>query len=651
VNFFEHQERARKNTARLLVFYALAVALLCGALYLVVAAAANLAEMGAFLRDPERYSGAEWVPRWWRPMLLGQVCFGTTALVGGAAAWKIHALRSGGISVASELGGRWVPPETRVPEERRLLNVVEEIAIASGVPVPAVFVLPAQDGINAFAAGNTPSDAAIAVTAGALRLLDRDQLQGIVAHEFSHITNGDMRMSLRMIGLLYGFLMISGAGRALLHGGGRANRHPAFVALALGLSILGWIGVALGRLVKAAVSRQREYLADAAAVQFTRSTGLARALRAIGGLPLGSRVSSAAAEEMSHLFFADALGFWARGVFDTHPPLHERIKRIDPTFDGTYPRVSLPEAPAHPVDARPLVSGAAPLAPPVAMAMRPEAVLAGVGNPTAAHFELGAQIIALVPAALRDAVRDPLSAIAVLYGLLLHRDEALRGRQIDELRRHCNPTLLAETERFLPGLVALDPRARLPLADLAIPAIRRLSPRQYHQMLAQARLLADLREPPAVFAYALQRILRRRVEPAILLSRPRTTQYYSAKPLRGDLGVLLSALAHVARADTASAFAAGVAALPPHAREVKLVRAEECTFAAVDRALERLAQAGGMLRERFLDACARCALADATVTVEEAELLRAVAEALECPLPPFLPPAAEDEATASRARA
>ena len=191
MNFFEQQERAKSNTARLLFIYALAIALLCGVLYLVLAAATNFAEMSAFFRDPQRFADAEWVPRWWRPMLLAQVTFGTAGLVGGAAAWKIHALRSGGISVASDLGGRWVPPETRVPEERRLLNVVEEIAIASGVPVPAVFVLPAQDGINAFAAGNTPSDAAIAVTAGALRLLDRDQLQGVVAHEFSHILNGD----------------------------------------------------------------------------------------------------------------------------------------------------------------------------------------------------------------------------------------------------------------------------------------------------------------------------------------------------------------------------------------------------------------------------------------------------------------------------
>jgi len=635
MDFFEHQERARRQSARLIAFYAVAVALLIGAMCLLLAAAANIVESWEFFRHPARFAGADWSPRWWRPMLFAKVAAGTAALLGGAAAWKIHSLGSGGISVASSLGGRWVPPETALPEERRLLNVVEEIAIASGVPVPAVFVLEGQDGINAFAAGNTPSDAAIAVTAGTLRLLDREQLQGVIAHEFSHILNGDMRLSLRMIGLLYGFLMIANAGRALL-GGGRRMRHPAFIALALGLAVLGWIGLVLGRLVKAALSRQREYLADAAAVQFTRSTGLARALAVIGGYLPGSRVNTWAAEEMSHLFFANALGWWAGGMFATHPPLHDRIRRIDPSFDGKFPRVSLPEVHPPPPDARPLVPpGVAPLA--SNLELRPEDVLARVGRPTAEHLGYGADLVALVDPQLREIVREPLGAIAVLYDLLLHDHDAVRARQLDALRAHANPTLLAEVERFLPQVHGLDPRARLPLADLALPALRRLSPRQYDQVLGQIRVLAETREPPAVFAYALQRMLRRRVEPAVVLRRPRATQFYSAKPLLRDVEVLLSSLAHVARVDTGLAFTAGRAALPPHARAIDLLSSERCTFEAVDRALERLAQAGGMLRRQFLEACARCALANNIVTVAEAELLRAVAEALECPLPPFLP--------------
>lgn len=635
MDFFEHQERARRNTARLAAFYAIAVALLIGAMYLLLAAAANMVESWEFFKNPARFAGVDWSPRWWRPDLFLKVAVGTAGILGGAAAWKIHSLGDGGISVALSLGGRWVPPETTSLEERRLLNVVQEIAIASGVPIPAVFVLEGQEGINAFAAGNTPSDAAIAVTAGTLRLLDREQLQGVIAHEFSHILNGDMRLSLRMIGLLFGFLMIANAGRAMFQGG-RRMRHPAFLALAMGLAVLGWIGLVLGRLVKAALSRQREYLADAAAVQFTRGTGLARALAVIGGYSPGSRVNTWAAEEMSHLFFANALGWWSGGMFATHPALHDRIRRIDPSFDGKFPRVTAPDVHPGPQDARSLVPPkAAPLA--AIVELRPQDVLASVGRPTAEHLDHGADLVALVDPALREAVREPLGAIAVLYDLLLHDDAVLSARQLDALREHGHPTMLSEVERFLPLVRALDPRARLPLADLALPALRRLSPRQYDQMLGQIRILAETREPPAVFAYALQRMLRRRVEPAVVLRRPRATQFYSAKPLLRDVEVLLSSLAHVARVDTGTAFAAGCAALPPAARDIGLLPAEQCTFEAVDRALERLAQAGGMLRRHFLEACVRCALADNIVTLEEAELLRAVAEALECPLPPFLP--------------
>jgi Zn-dependent protease with chaperone function len=641
MDFFEHQERARRNTARLLIVFAVAVALLACAMYALIAAATNMAEAYAFMRDPIGFSGTPWEARWWRPMLFAQVAAGTAGVLGAATVWKIHSLGDGGISVASNLGGRWVPPETTVAEERRLLNVVEEIAIASGVPVPAVFVLEAEDGINAFAAGNTPSDAAIAVTAGALRLLDREQLQGVIAHEFSHILNGDMRMSLRLIGLLYGFLLLSNAGRALFQGGGRRARHPAFLALALGLVVLGWIGLILGRIVKAAVSRQREYLADAAAVQFTRSTGLARALAAIGGYTTGSRVRTWAAEEMSHLFFANALGWWAGGLFATHPPLHDRIRRIDPSFDGTFPRVRLPETPETPetpgphADTRPLVPAAPALAP--TMDLRPEQVMAGVGSPTPEHLAQGAEIVACVDPALREAVREPLGALGVLYGLLLADDETGRAAQLDALRSRGSTQLAAEVERTLAAVGSLDARARLPLADLTLPALRRLSADQYAAMVADFAVLGEAHQPPAMFAYALQRMLRRRVEPAIVMRRPRATQFYSAKPLLRDIEVLLSALAHVARADTEQAFAAGVAALPPHARAVRLLPAERCTFAAVDRALDRIAQAGGMLRKQLLEACARCALANNIVTVAEAELLRAVAEAIECPLPPFLP--------------
>src|SRR5690606_28971990 len=252
--------------------------------------------------------------------------------------------RQGGSVVAGLLGGLPVNPATDDPDERRLVNVVEEMAIASGVPVPAIYVLPGEESINAFAAGYGVHDAAVAVTRGALKHLTRDELQGVIAHEFSHILNGDMRLNIRLIGLLHGLLLLALIGRVLLRSGGRSRGRrkekggSVQVALiGLGLVLLGYIGVFFGKLIKAAASRQREYLADAAAVQFTRNPeGIAGALKKIGALGAGSRIVHPRAEELSHLYFASGLRSSFAGLFATHPPLVERIRRIDPSFSGDF---------------------------------------------------------------------------------------------------------------------------------------------------------------------------------------------------------------------------------------------------------------------------------------------------------------------------
>ena len=240
------------------------------------------------------------------------------------------------------LGGRLVNPAQPDPDERKLLNVVEEMAIASGIPVPQVYVLPEEKGINAFAAGHSTSDAVVAVTQGALRLLTRDELQGVIGHEFSHILNGDMRLNLRLMGLIFGILCLAVIGRVLLHvrGGGK-DKNP-LPLLGLVLVLMGWVGVFFGRLIQAAVSRQREFLADASAVQFTRNpAGLAGALKKIGGLSYGSKLKNAHAGEASHMFFGNGMGGSFLGLMETHPPLAERILALEPDFDGEFPRTVL----------------------------------------------------------------------------------------------------------------------------------------------------------------------------------------------------------------------------------------------------------------------------------------------------------------------
>jgi Zn-dependent protease with chaperone function len=327
MNFFEHQDRARRNTKWLVVYFIAAVALMIAAIYAVFAA--------AFLRGGGSF---------WHTELFAGVALGTVFVILCGSLTKTLALRQGGSAVASMLGGRPINTNTTDPDERKLLNVVEEVAIASGISVPTVYLLPEEEGINAFAAGRSPADAVIGVTRGCMTLLTREELQGVIAHEFSHVLNGDMRLNVRLIGLVFGIFCLSQIGRILIRtsgrrsGGSKKGGNP-LPLIGIALMIIGAIGVFFGRLIKSAVSRQREFLADAAAVQFTRNpAGLAGALKKIGGLLHGSRIDNAHAEEASHLFFSNALASSWSSLMATHPPLAERIKRLDPSSMGASKR-------------------------------------------------------------------------------------------------------------------------------------------------------------------------------------------------------------------------------------------------------------------------------------------------------------------------
>ena len=329
MDFFERQDKARRNTKFLVFYFLLAVVFLILAVYAAIA----LIFTGVELKNSASESSVRLVAD---PTLFFWTALGTLAVISIGSVSKTLALARGGSAVAELLDGRLVNSNTTDASERKLLNVVEEMAIASGVPVPQVYVMDDEAGINAFAAGHSASDAAISVTRGCMTMLSRDELQGVIAHEFSHILNGDMRLNLRLIGLIFGILCLTIIGRVLIQTRGRKNPLPL---LGLALIIIGWVGVVFGRLIQAAVSRQREVLADASAVQFTRNpAGLAGALKKIGGLADGSRLKSPHAEEASHLFFADGLSKSFFG-FATHPPLIERIRALDPSFDGNFPSV------------------------------------------------------------------------------------------------------------------------------------------------------------------------------------------------------------------------------------------------------------------------------------------------------------------------
>ncbi|HET8645656.1 MAG TPA: M48 family metallopeptidase, partial [Vicinamibacteria bacterium] len=305
MNFFESQDSARRRTRHLVFLFVLAVAAIVVSVWAAVGIAAQAAAAKMETELP-------WNP--WALESLGWVAAVTLVIVLTGSLYKTFALRSGGPAVARLLGARPLNPNTDDLKERRLMNVVEEMAIASGMAVPSVYVLDGEKGINAFAAGFAPADTVVAVTRGTLDYLSRDELQGVIGHELSHALNGDTRIKLKLMGVLHGILVIAILGRILVRvtsDTGRSRSRdskgdPRIVIILFGLALLaiGYVGVFFGRLIKAAVSRQRELLADAAAVQFTRNpSGIAGALKKIGALAAGSKVENARAEEASHLFF------------------------------------------------------------------------------------------------------------------------------------------------------------------------------------------------------------------------------------------------------------------------------------------------------------------------------------------------------------
>lgn len=336
MDFFAHQEQARKHTKVLVIYFVIAVLCIIASVYI----ASLLIFFSTHANQAPGVPPAEFVL--WDPRLFLYVVLGTLGVVSIGSLYKTAALAKGGSAVAESLGGRLVNPDTSDPDERKLRNVIEEMAIAAGVPVPKIYVLDDEKTINAFAAGHTPDDAAIGVTRGCMTLLSREELQGVLGHEFSHILNGDMRLNLRVMGVIFGILCLAVIGRVLIYsrGGGRGRNPMMFLGLAL--IVIGAIGMFFGRLIQAALSRQREFLADASSVQFTRNpAGLSGALQKIGGV--GSQVESAHAGEASHMFFENGMGKPFLGALATHPPLDERIRAIDPGWDGEFKQTSVKE--------------------------------------------------------------------------------------------------------------------------------------------------------------------------------------------------------------------------------------------------------------------------------------------------------------------
>jgi len=649
-DFFDRQDHARRQTRKLVILLVLSVLAIILAIYLVLALA-----IGEAAADPYTPASADW---WWNPLLLLWVAVGTSAVIALGSLYKVAELSSGGEAIAAMLGGRAVNPQTTDLAERQLLNVVEEMALASGVPVPPVYVLDHEAAINAFAAGHEPGDAVVAVSAGCLQYLNREELQGVVGHEFSHILNGDMRLNLRLIGIVYGIMVLAiigyylmrsarliSAGSSRKEGNGLA---AAAVLFGLLLLVLGYLGVFFGRLIKSAVSRQREFLADASAVQFTRYPGgIAGALKKIGGLDAGSRIRDAHAEEISHMFFGDAFAGSFFNLFATHPPLADRIRALEPGFDGRFPKVRPETIPA----VEPPVRSVGPAVrepstyrgpmpgmtvPAATMALSGNQVTQQVGQFGQEHLRRAVEVREAIRRPLLDAAHEPSLAPAVIYTLLLSRDdEAARSRQLQLLEAQAEPASWRQVQQLMAAMGDLPLEARLPLVDLAIPALKRSSSQQYERFhqLVDALVAADGRLD--VFEYCLRTLLYSYLDVHFGRKKPATIRYRTAAAVARPATLLLSTLAYAGQSDPAHverAFQAGAAGLLGQAQLASL---DQCSLRNFDDALTALGQAAPKLKREVLAAVTACIMTDGQVTLKESELLRAVAAALACPLPPM----------------
>jgi Zn-dependent protease with chaperone function len=650
MDFFERQDQARKKTKLLVFYFVVAVLLIVALNYFVAVLVLTGVESKQHNHDP--YGQAPPLVLWNPQIFLGSTLI-TLAIVAIGSIFKISQLAGGGGIVAESLGGRLVSSNTADPNERKLLNVVEEMAIASGVPMPKVYVLDNEEGINAFAAGHTTGDAAVAVTRNCMTKLSRDELQGVIGHEFSHILNGDMRLNVQLMGVLFGILCLATVGRILLYmrSGNSRDKNPLpFIGIAL--LIIGSVGVCFGRLIQAAVSRQREFLADASSVQFTRNpAGLSGALQKLGGY--GSRLESPNAPDAGHLFFGNGISSAFLGAWATHPPLEDRIRAIDPAWDGKFRRLvedkpeniyrDAPSSPPMPDAFRAILGGAIigtadDEKPPI---ISSRSVLPNLGNPTPLHLEYAEKLRNALPESVQAATREPLDSIALIYAMLLSPDETTRGTQQAELARRTTPEIYGKTLALFPDVATAAAHAHLPMINIALGALRQLTAEQFAQFSKNLQWLIQSDGKVELFEFVLQKIILRHLAPQFGATRPPVVQYYSIKPLLTDCGIVLSALAYAGSNDEGEierAFNEGAPYLrAPNDADLNLLSSENCGVNQIDTALSHLAQAVPTIKKNLIEACVHVVGADGLIQEAEAELLRAIADTLDCPIPPFIP--------------
>ncbi|MBK8186952.1 MAG: M48 family metallopeptidase [Cellvibrio sp.] len=634
MNFFEQQDLARKKTRHLIFLLAMAVISLITITTLFVAVAVFYARQESQEYTYEHVGIFNSVT----PQMFGIISLIIILIILGGSLYKFFQIKSGGKTVAEALGGNLLNGETKIFAERKVLNVVEEMAIAAGVPVPPVYVIE-DESVNAFAAGHSSRDAVIGITRGAIELLNREELQGVIAHEFSHVFHGDMKLNMRLVAILHGILLLGLIGQFLVRNGfysrsrsSKDNSKFAIIAFGLGLMVIGYAGTFFGNLIKAAVSRQREFLADASSVQYTRNPqGIGNALKKLGGHSGSSQLSSPNAAEFSHLYFADGISHFL-SLMDTHPKLQERIKRIEPRWNGEFIYAQKDTEESHSALTANTTSST------VRSSISPEAAIGvmsalnQIGQPSSDHLAYAQSTLNQLDEGLRQATRNPLQAQGVVFGLLLSKNAQEKNHQWQLLTELFSDdalqSLLGTAEKALDA----DENSRLPLMELSLPSLKTLDRASIDLFLLAVQKLIYADNRISGMEWAINHTLRH-----YLLELPTGPQIYLLADTVNELSQLLSMLAHASSKDPqeiSNAFNAGKNELALD--QLNLIEKQKLTLTHVDSALEKLNQLKPLQKPKLLKALSQCVMADGKVTLREAELLRAVAAALDCPIPPIM---------------
>lgn len=645
MQFFEHQDQARGRTTLLVVLFSLAV------LALGFGAAIGLHLILSFPRSPDNPPG----PQHWS--LVATAAIGTWGIIALGSFYRMAQLKSGGKTVAETLGGTLIHPSTTDPLERRAIHVVEEMAIASSLPVPPVYVLQREKGINAFAAGWSPDDAVIGLTRGTLEGLNRDQLQGVIAHEFSHVLNRDCALNMRLMGVLHGIIVISVLGRTVMRWSAR-SRHTStrreggivqIFVLGAGIWLFGSIGVLIARFIQAAVSQQREFLADASAVQFTRNPGgIAGALATIASST--SRLESPRGLETSHMLIGEPGKASFLSVLSSHPPLFERISRILPRWDGDFLALATPPGgeSAHFEAARrqqleaDFIPGLELLLDPVAplVATNEDASRASLAGHSLSHAQ---RILAELPQKLRTAAEAPFSCRAVVLCLVASQDQESRAKSaplessagleiLSQVRTvRADVGLCEETERLYSEVTGLSAAAQLPLFDIALSTLASLSAKQREHFDGQLRELSELLFARSYGAYCLLAVAQRH------LGSPVPQDVARPMLIKSAIETILSILAHEGHEsseDALAAFRAGTATLGKRGEHLALLEPARLDVRSLHAALSILLRLPASTRADILNGAETIAQNDGVVRPSEAALLRTLALSLHLAVPP-----------------